>query len=391
MKPKGNPFKRGETWTFIYYVKDEYGKRKQKWKGGYETKREAEAELKKYKAMAELGQITANSHDKITLEQYLWQWHNQRKQNLSPNTVIAYETNIRAHIIPYIGSVKLADLKSSTIQQLYNTLITKDALKGKTVVFIHAILTTALKAARLNGYIKEDICAKVKPPKTSKYKHHPLSLNQIRELLKCLDGEKYETEIKLAILLGLRRGEVLGLKEEDVDFESHSILIQRQVNITNDRYDADDDSPCYGLRGLKSETSNRLLYMSDEIEEIIKKRIEYNHKQKAMLGDEYHDQGLICCKANGSLIGSDTLYRNFKKILRKYNLPDIRFHDLRHSYATLCIDSGVPLKVISQALGHSSTAITDMVYADSISQKRQLANTLSKIINQSENEDAGEQ
>jgi integrase len=108
----------------------------------------------------------------------------------------------------------------------------------------------------------------------------------------------------------------------------------------------------------------------------------YNHQQRERLGAEYHNQGLVCCKDNGDFVNPQTLYHAFKRALKACGLPDIRFHDLRHSYAILCIDVNVPIKVLSQALGHSSTAVTDGVYADSISAKRELANLISKAINE---------
>ena len=376
-----NPFKRGNTWSFYYYVRDDQGNRKQIWKGGYATRQEAEKELKQYRAKVELNQITYKTRETQTLGEYLEEWFAIHKQTLQPNTINGYSNNIYKHIIPGIGSVKLKNIKPMLVQSFYNDLAEKSGLSGKSIIYIHNTLKTALKAAVNEGYINENACLKVKPPKPTRYKPKVLTKAQIHTIMEYLKNTQYETEIKLAILLGLRRGEVLGIEEQDIDFERHSISIQRQVSVTRDvsRREVTD---YYGIKRLKSESSNRELFLSDEIEQLLRRRILYNHQQRERLGAAYHNQGLICCKDNGDFVNPQTLYHAFKRALKACGLPNIRFHDLRHSYAILCIDVNVPIKVLSQALGHSSTAVTDGVYADSISAKRELANLISKAINE---------
>jgi site-specific recombinase, phage integrase family len=124
-----------------------------------------------------------------------------------------------------------------------------------------------------------------------------------------------------------------------------------------------------------------VLYISKDIENLILRKRIYNNAQKEYFGKEYHDYGLICCSDNGEPMSPQTLYHAFKRIIKACGFPnDVRFHDLRHSYATLCIDLNIPIKVISQALGHSSTAITDEVYADSIEAKKNLADIISQAV-----------
>ena len=182
-----------------------------------------------------------------------------------------------------------------------------------------------------------------------------------------LKDSKYETQIKLAAVLGLRRGEVLGLQNSDYDSVSHCLRIQRQVSIVKDNTLSKIDGQVFGVKELKTECSKRTLYISSDIEKLIERQITYNQLQKDKLGDDYHDNGFICCKDNGDFINPQTLYHAFKNILLKNNLSNIRFHDLRHSYAAMLIHFNIPLKVISQTLGHSSTAITDVVYTEILS------------------------
>ncbi|MCM1270244.1 MAG: site-specific integrase [Ruminococcus flavefaciens] len=375
---KGNPFKRGKTWTFIYYVTDENGKRVQKWKGGYKTKKEAEADLKIYQAKAELNQIIPTNS--LTVEKYICKWFDLHKKMLEPNTINGYYTNIHKHIIPSIGKIKLKDLKPTTLEQFYISLMEEKGLSAKTVKYIHNVLKTSLKSAVDDRLLDTNVCLKAKTPKVPKFKGELLSKEQLKTLFEALNGDRYETEIKLAATLGLRRGEVLGLKFSDLNTEKHTLHIQRQVSITRDNT-KDKHESYYGLKSLKSESSNRVLYISEDIEDLILRKQIYNNAQKENLGTEYHDYGLICCSDNGEPMSPQTLYHAFKRIIKICGFPNsVRFHDLRHSYATLCIDLNVPIKVISQALGHSSTAVTDEVYADSIEAKKNLADIISQAV-----------
>ena len=375
---KGNPFKRGKTWTFIYYVTDENGKRVQKWKGGYKTKKEAETDLKIYQAKAELNQIIPTNS--LTVEKYICKWFDLHKKMLEPNTINGYYTNIHKHIIPSIGKIKLKDLKPTTLEQFYISLMEEKGLSAKTVKYIHNVLKTSLKSAVDDRLLDTNVCLKAKTPKVPKFKGELLSKEQLKTLFEALNGDRYETEIKLAATLGLRRGEVLGLKFSDLNTEKHTLHIQRQVSITRDNTNDKHDS-YYGLKSLKSESSYRVIYLSEYIEDLILRKQIYNNAQKENLGTEYHDYDLICCSDNGEPMSPQTLYHAFKRIIKTCGFPNsVRFHDLLHSYATLCIDLNVPIKVISQALGHSSTAVTDEVYADSIEAKKNLADIISQAV-----------
>lgn len=372
---KGNPFQRGKTWTFIYYVQNPDGTRTQKWKGGYKTKRDAESDLKIYQAKAALQQTIPATM--LTLKDYLPQWFESHKKMLAPNTINGYAVNINNHIIPQIGTLKLKDIKPKHLEAFYSALMTDKELSAKTVKYIHNVLKVALKAAVDNKIIDDNPCLKAKTPKVPKFQSQLLSLEQLKTLLSEIEGDRYETEIKLAAMLGLRKGEVLGIKRSDLDTTKHTLHIQRQVSIVRDNT-IDKNGLYYGIKPLKSESSDRVLFLSQEIESLILRKDEFNRGQKKILQGAYQDNDLICCNDDGTVMSPQTLYHAFKRILTRCGLPNVRFHDLRHSYATLCIDLNIPLKVISQNLGHSSTAVTDAVYADSIKAKM----TVSDIITQ---------
>lgn len=380
-KTKGNPYKRGNKWEFYFYTYsyDENGKKQRKQhRKSADTKEEAVKLLKEYRAKAELDLLPLESND--TLGAYIPKWFAVHKKKLQPNTINGYNTNINNHILPALANVQLRKLKPEQLENFYDILMNEKHLSAKSVLYVHNVLKTALKAAVNEGLIAENPCMRAKPPKVPKYKAQKLSQEQMQKLIKYLHGNRYETEIRLAMELGLRRGEVLGLMNNDIDEERHTISIERQVSTVKDTTKTNNNG-YYGLKCLKSESSERVMYISANMMNIIKAKQAFNELQKQKLGEMYNDLGLICCADDGNVLSPQTLYHAFKRALRECGLPDIRFHDLRHSYAVLCIDLDVPVKVLSQALGHSSTAVTDAVYADSIERKRQLADLINNAIN----------
>ena len=365
---KGNPYKRGETWTFFYYVKDALGNRKQVKKGGYKTKKEAADALAICKAEVIKGNLTAASD--VTVGECLTLWLKDHKKDLQPSTVSGYNVNINNHIIPTLGDVKLKSLKTKQIDALYEELETEKGLSGKTIRYVHNTLNTALKWAVKKKLINFNVCEEAKPPKIKKYRHNLLSLEQMRTLTEYLKGNRYELEIMLAMHLGLRRGEVLGLKFSDVDFDRKELYIQRQVSTVKDTTEKKRSKKYYDIKCLKSDSSERVTGINDTLIRLIKERRGYIELQRRRLGELYDDLDLICCNDDGGILSPQTLYHAFKRIIKECGLPDVRLHDLRHSYATLCVDRGIPIKIISKSLGHSSIAITEQVYADSIEKNK---------------------
>ena len=375
---KGNPFKRGNTWTIIYYVY-ENGSRKQKWKGGFETKAEATKALSEYKAKIVLKQYITNSN--ITVESYLTSWFEHHKKVIEPSTANGYRVNIYNHIIPQIGNIKLSNLKAADIENMCLDLQKNKHLSGKTIKYVYNVLKVALKEAVNNKLIETNVALQAKTPKVAKYKATVLSPEQLNILFSAVKNTTYETEIKLAAVLGLRRGEVLGIRNQDINYAQHTISIEQQVSVTKVVSDKADKNKLFNIKDLKSDCSHRTIFISKDVEDLIKRRQIYNQSQKSKLGENYIDKDLLCCKDNGDIISPQTLYHAFKRVLKECDLPSIRFHDLRHSYATMLIDLNIPIKVISQNLGHSSTAVTDMIYADSISAKKNVSNTVSSLLN----------
>lgn len=373
-KKQGNPYKRGDTWTYIYYITDaETGKKVQKRKGGYSTKKEAEAALKETEALILTGQYVEDK--KVSTEQYIMHWFNEiHKPTLQPNTYNGYFVNIKNHIVPNIGEIPLIKLNRNDIMKFYNKLI-ENGLSATTVKYVHSVLRKALKEAVLSDLILKNPCDGITLPKQKKYHAAILNADQIRILLdKCI-GSSVELEVLLALSLGLRRGETLGLKFDDFDFTNKTVHIQQQVTTVKDTTKSKrmPSETVWGLKDLKTNESNRTVYVPQSVLDAVQNRKLQVEQAKKKFGDQYVDYGLVCCKENGMYESPQSVYVRFKKLLKQAGLPDVRFHDLRHSYATALLDLDVPLKVISKILGHSSINITADVYCDVLEKKKQPA------------------
>ena len=357
----GNPYKRGNTWSFWYYTYSfECGKRKRTLhrKGGYHTREEAKRELKIYRAKSDLGILKDYSTE--TVDSYIYRWFDWHKNTLAPSTANGYKVNIEHHIIPYLGGIRLKCLTPADIRLLYQKLLDK-GLSAKSVHYVHNTLNAAMGAAADDGLIERNVCAKIKLPKVERYKAQTLTLEQVRILWEGLNGNPYRNEIKIAILLGLRRGEVLGIQNSDIDFDKHTVSIQRQVTVTRNNTKA-DKGEYFGLKGLKTESSCRVLDIEGTVEELIKQQQRLNRLHKSRAGELYTDNDLLFCDSLGGCLNPQTLYKNFKRVLIECNLPVIRFHDLRHTFATLTINLGVPDWIVSKSMGHAKQQITYTVY-----------------------------
>jgi integrase len=371
-KKQGNPYKRGDTWTFIYYITDAItGKKVQKRKGGYSSKKEAEEALNETEALILTGHFVEDK--KMSVGEYITYWFNDiHKARLQPSTKNGYDVNIKNHIIPHLGAISLTKLTRNDVIRFYNKLL-EEGLSPTTIKYIHRVLCKALKEAVLSDLILKNPCASIELPKQKKYHAVILNAEQIKVLLKNCIGSAVEFEVLLALTLGLRRGEVLGLKFDDFDFVNKTVHIQRQVTAVKDTTTKRAKLPgdvTWGLKELKTNESNRVVYVPQAVLDAVQNRKLKVEKDKQKYADKYIDYGLVCCMENGMYESPQTVYERFKKLLKEAGLPDIRFHDLRHSYATMLLDLDVPMKVISKILGHSSINITADIYCDVLEKKK---------------------
>mgnify|MGYP000892148963 CR=1 FL=1 len=368
---RGHIRKRGKTWSIVVDIGPDpsTGKRRQKWFSGYRTKKEAEKDLANI--IARIENNTFIMPEKITVKEFLEYWlDSHAKPNLSPTTIAGYEMIIRKHLTPALGNLKLQKLRPVHIQQYYDSKINE--LSAKTLTQHHRVLRKALDYAFKLQMIPNNPADAVAPPKQKKYNAKVLTLEEAKTMLEAAKGTDMEAPINLALALGLRRGELLGLKWEDIDLENGFIHIKRNLVRANRKLI---------LKEPKSETSIRTLKLSNTLIRILK---DYRKKQlelKMLLRNEYQDNDLVFCRDDGQLLNPTTFSWRFKKFLEKNGLPQIRFHDLRHTNATLMLKSNIAPKKASSRLGHSTISITMDLYSHvTQDMEEEISDTLEDIL-----------
>lgn len=299
--------------------------------------------------------------DDITLREFLLKWLKEYVEtNLKPTTIDGYRRNIEGHIIPCLGNIKLQKLKITDLDKFYSSKAENGRIDGKgglsprSLIYIHRVLSEALNDAVRKQLISRNVAKDIRGFRARKYECKVFDKDTISKLLEAVKGEPVRVAIALAALSGMRRGEVCGLKWEDIDVNRRTITIRRQL-VPTSKGDI--------FQEPKSKDSIRTIYISDILMNILLETKQQQNELKELLGNEYSDQNLVFCNDNGFPVSPSRFSHNFKYILKKHGFEHIRFHDLRHSCATLMLTLGVPLKVTSGMLGHSTVGITADLYS----------------------------
>jgi len=346
---------------------DASGKRIRTFKTVSGTKREACDVM--HEMMSKFKSGTYVEPSKVTVAQYLKQWlETYVKPKLSPTSYDGYRINIEKHIIPTLGTIYVQQLREEDILNLYSKLMLegrrdgKGGLSAKSVLYVHRNLKEALQHAKIKKVIERNPAEHLQAPKPKKYKTKIYLKGELKELYVNAKGTELEVPVALAIELGLRRGELLGLQWADVDFENRTININNNLVRT---------IKGIVLRTPKTDSGSRSLVISESLVEILRAHFRRQGEIKVKLGEHYKDHDLVCCNADGTPANPVWFSRKFAKFLSKHGLKKIRFHDLRHSNATLMLKNGIPAKVASQRLGHSSIGITLDLYSHVMNEMQQ--------------------
>lgn len=308
------------------------------------------------KIQQEQHQGTLPTGPQQTLEQYLKEWLAAHKHTIRPRSWERYEAIIRLHLVPTLGKLTLQKLTAQHLDRLYRQKL-EDGLKPKTVAAIHTMLHTALDKAVKLGLVGRNVCEMASPPRVVRKEITPLNLEQIRQLLEAAKGHPQETLFILALATGMRRGELLGLKWQDIDLERGVLRISRAlVRLPTGQGYAEAET--------KTAKSRRSIALTAFAVEALKKHREIQQQWRDAAGAFWQDNDYVFCKPMGEHLdpGYDVLVQ-LKKLLDKVGLPNIRFHDLRHSTATLLLSKGVHPKIVQEILGHSEIGMTLNTYS----------------------------
>jgi integrase len=291
---------------------------------------------------------------KITVGEYLEQWLvDSVWGTVRSSTFERHEQIVRVHVNPTLGRVRLKNLTPPHVRGLIAGRL-ESGLASATVRKIHSTLHKALSQAVSDGLIPRN-AADVKAPRPAPEEMRPLSEGEARTLLEAARGDRFEALYALAITTGLRRGELLGLRWDDVDLEGGTLRVGRALVREGGRH---------AVGETKTRRGRRQVRLTPRTVNALKAHRKRQLEEKLRLTGLYEDSGLIFATQRGTAVNPENLIRrSFKPLLNRAGLPDIRFHDLRHTCATLLLARGVHPKLVQELLGHATIAMTLDTYS----------------------------
>jgi integrase len=289
-----------------------------------------------------------------SVAQFLHDWlEHTVKPNRRAKTYRSYEQLVRMHFVPSLGKLRLEKLTPQHVQRFLNEKLESD-LSARTVQYLHSTLRAALNQALKWGLIKRNVCTLVTPPRPSRYQITPLSPDDARRLVDTAKTHRLGALFSVALALGLRQGEALGLRWQDVDLDNGTVRVTHQLQRVNGEL---------RLVPPKSEQSRRTIALPDAVTQQLRQhRIAQLH-ERLVSGDEWVDSGHVFTATNGAPLDDSNVRRIFKRLLRDAGLPPIRYHDLRHTCASLLLAQNVHPRVVMETLGHSQISLTLGTYS----------------------------
>jgi integrase len=341
--------KKGYTWSFTIELgrDSSTGKRKQITRRGFDSKKEAE--LAAHQMTIDVDKETFVNEKNILFINFITDYlHIIAEPSVKPSTFRGYKSAVEKRLIPKFGHIKIKDLSAKMISTYYNELL-KEGLTEEFIQYIHAILKNASKTAINWKYIKNDFMNNVKAPRRQKKNVETWSIEECITFLNRMRDQKNHIFILyyLAIYTGMRRGELLGIKWKDIDFNKKRIFVQHSLYYISGQG--------LVLQTPKTQSGKRNISITNEmIEELqsykVKKQAQLLKVGLKLIEDHF--------AFGGEPVNPNTIHKQFLYDIKLAGMKRIRFHDLRHTHATIMLEIGENSKVVSERLGHSKVSIT---------------------------------
>lgn len=348
----GSITQRGDKYRVCFdYGIDREGRRVRKYRT-FDTKRDATRAFNEHKVKMDKG--TQIMPSEYTFAQWLDYWYKDIiLPQIEETTAYGYRGMIENYLKPQLGEIRLQKLTARDIQQYYTWLMDEKELSPNTVIKHHNLLTNTLNAAERQEYITKNPMRAVSPPKKRQREAKCYTPEQLGTLLDRAVGTRLELPVFICAYLGLRRGELCGLRWSDVDLEHKTITIE------NTRTQAGKKEI---EKGTKTAASTRTLYLPDTLCDMLKAAKEHQQACRAEYKNAYDDNDYVAVMEDGRPFRPNYLSELFSKFLADNDLPKIVLHELRHTFASLSNQAGIPAYNIGKALGHSTPATTQKIY-----------------------------
>jgi len=308
----------------------------------------------------------------MTMERFFEVWLSGKELSRRPGTVENYRKVTNSYILPKIGQMRLQDLTPTHITQLY--MLLKDEGKGaRSIQAVHVILHCALKQAVREGLLGRNPVDAVDRPRVEQTETQILNEEQARHLLTTASASLYETVFCLALISGMRKGELLGLKWSDLDLTKGTILVQRQLQLIK--------PGGYVLVPPKTKAGKRQVKLGQGMLAKLENHRKNQEALKAAAGDKWKENNLIFTSSIGTYMDQSRVHKEFKRLLTKAGLPDLRFHDLRHTSLSFLLENGTPVNTVQQRAGHSKASVTIDIYGHALAgSQNQAADRIDELV-----------
>lgn len=398
MKKRGNNegsvYRREDgLWVAMHNLGVVGGKRRRKALYG-NTQREVLEKLAKVRGDLERG--VSPSDERLTVARYLQRWLQEcvepQSAELAEGTREGYADHVRLHIVPEIGHFPLAKLTPLHVQALIRTkletprkrvykkrdgserVVQYPPMKPRTVQYMHAVLRTALAQAVKWGLVARNVAALADAPSPKKTEAKYLEIDEAKHLLKAIAGTRNEVAFTVAVAVGLRRGEVSGLRWENVDLDAGTITIHEQLLRRKKKPSTPIDSSAANdakasprsalvISEPKSAKSKRTLTLPASLAQQLREHRKRQLQERLKAGPLWTDNGYVFTTKRGRPIEGRDLHRRWERAIKKAGLPYRTFHASRHTAASLLIAQGVDMKTVQEILGHSSFVLTADTYS----------------------------
>jgi integrase len=336
------------------------GKRIYRYHSGYPTRRAAQ-----HARTELLGALDRHAYvapDKTTLAQYLrGQWLPAIQTRVRPGTFIEYRRKVDTHLIPALGQIPLQQLTTAMLNAHYQQLLTR-GVGPRTVQYVHATIRKALNDAVHSGLLVRNPALHGAPPNPRRAELRSWTAEELRQFLDSVQDDRLYAAWRLAALTGMRRGEVLGLRWADLDLDGGWLSVRQTLIVVANHPQ---------LSQPKTNRGRRQLALDPGTINALRSHHRIQAAERLATGPEWTSSDLVFTRHDGALLHPEYVRRLFDRHLQRAGLPRIRFHDLRHTYATLALQANVHPKVISERLGHTTVAITLDIYSHAIPDMQQ--------------------
>ncbi len=293
--------------------------------------------------------------ERLTVEQFLKGWlEDHVKPGTRPRTYESYEGAVRLHIVPAIGKIRLVKLTAQNVQAFVNDK-TASGLSPRTVEYLHSVLSRALNRAVKWDLVRRNVAKLATTPRVPRKPVSTLSPDEAKVFLKGIRGSRNEALYTVAMALGLRKGEALGLRWEDIDLNSRTLTVRHALQRQKGKGKV--------LVEPKSDRSRRTINMPAIVGKALRVHRVRQNKERLVAGSAWKDTGYLFTTTIGTPMDERKVLIDFKKALRDAGLPERRFHDARHTAASLLLAQGVSPRTVMEVLGHSQITLTMNTYA----------------------------